>query len=312
MIKKILLDTDIGDEIDDAMALYFAMKLGVEIVGITTVFKNTDERARISKRLLKLFGNGYEKVPVFAGHGTPIAENAVEYPHTCHYHDALLSDEYAPDGDEGAAVDFIIDCCERYGKELAIVAIGPFTNIARAIEKNKKAVNNAGKVVIMGGAYYRQYADWNVMCDVEAADVMFNSLENLECVGADVTHQTVLGKEEHEAMLDCKNDAAALEIAELIRLWSVVNPDRYPTLHDPLAVYYAVHPEVCEVEEQRVKVLTEGYARGLTLNIDAYNKSYMNPTYKALDKGNCKTVAKSIDARAFINIFAEVFKDKKA
>ena len=312
MIKKILLDTDIGDEIDDAMALYFAMKLGVEIVGITTVFKNTDERARISKRLLKLFGNGYEKVPVFAGHGTPIAENAVEYPHTCHYHDALLSDEYAPDGDEGAAVDFIIDCCERYGKELAIVAIGPFTNIARAIEKNKKAVNNAGKVVIMGGAYYRQYADWNVMCDVEAADVMFNSLENLECVGADVTHQTVLGKEEHEAMLDCKNDAAALEIAELIRLWSVVNPDRYPTLHDPLAVYYAVHPEVCEVEEQRVKVLTEGYARGLTLNIDAYNKSYMNPACKALDKGNCKTVAKSIDARAFINIFAEVFKDKKA
>jgi ABC-type glutathione transport system ATPase component len=127
-----------------------------------------------------------------------------------------------------------------------------------------------------------------------------------------IPHQTVLGKEEHEAMLDCKNDAAALEIAELIRLWSVVNPDRYPTLHDPLAVYYAVHPEVCEVEEQRVKVLTEGYARGLTLNIDAYNKSYMNPACKALDKGNCKTVAKSIDARAFINIFAEVFKDKKA
>ena len=312
MIKKILLDTDIGDEIDDAMALYFAMKLGIEIVGITTVFKNTDERARISKRLLKLFGNGYEKVPVFAGHGTPISENAVEYPHTCHYHDALLSDEYAPDGDEGAAVDFIIDCCERYGDELAVVAIGPFTNIARAIEKDPDAVNKAGKVVIMGGAYYRQYADWNVMCDVEAADVMFNSLENLECVGADVTHQTVLGKEEHEAMLNCKNDAAALEIAELIRLWSVVNPDRYPTLHDPLAVYYAVHPEVCEVEEQRVKVLTEGYARGLTLNIDAYNKSYMNPACKALDKGNCKTVAKSIDARAFINIFAEVFKDKKA
>ena len=312
MIKKILLDTDIGDEIDDAMALYFAMKLGVEIVGITTVFKNTEERARISKRLLKLFGNGYEKVPVFAGHGTPIVETAVEYPHTCHFHNGLLSDEYAPDGDADEAVDFIIDSCERYGDELAVVAIGPFTNIARVIEKKPDALNKAGKVVIMGGAYYRQYADWNVMCDVEAADVMFNSLENLECVGADVTHQTVLEKEEHEAMLDCKNDAAALEIAELIRLWSVVNPDRYPTLHDPLAVYYAVHPEVCEVEEQRVKVLTEGYARGLTLNIDAYNKSYMNPACKTLDKGNCKTVAKSIDARAFINIFAEVFKDKKA
>ena len=268
--------------------------------------------ARISKRLLKLFANGYEKVPVFAGHGTPIAENAVEYPHTCHYHDALLSGEYAPDGDEDAAVDFIIDCCERYGEELAIVAIGPFTNIARAIEKDPDAVNKAGKVVIMGGAYYRQYADWNVMCDVEAADVMFNTLENLECVGADVTHQTVLGKEEHEAMLDCKNDAAALEIAELIRLWSVVNPDRYPTLHDPLAVYYAIHPDVVTTERQRISVITDGVARGLTFNVDAYNKAYMNPACRVFDEANYSTVARAIDARAFINIFAEVFKDKKA
>lgn len=310
--KKLIIDTDIGDEIDDAMALYFAMSEGFEIIGITTVFKNTDERARIAKRLLKLYGHGYENIPVFAGHGTPIAEEECEYPHTCHFHAELESGEYAPDGDRDAAVDFLIDSCKKYGEELVIVAIGPFTNIARAIERDAAAMNMAGKVVIMGGAYYRQYADWNVMCDVEAADIMFDSLENLECVGADVTHQTVLCREEHEVMLNCKKDAAALEIAELIRLWSVVNPDRYPTLHDPLAVYYAVHPEICEVEKQRIKVLTEGYARGLTLNIDAYNKAYMNPACKILDKWNCKTVAKSIDARAFINIFAEAFKDKKA
>ena len=59
MIKKILLDTDIGDEIDDAMALYFAMSEGFDLVGITTVYKNTEERARISKRLLKLYGKKY-------------------------------------------------------------------------------------------------------------------------------------------------------------------------------------------------------------------------------------------------------------
>lgn len=308
MIKKILLDTDIGDEIDDAMALYFAMSEGIEIVGITTVYKNTDERARISKRLLKLFGKGYENVPVFAGHGTPVAESEQEYPHTCHYHEALSSDEYAPDGGKDEAVDFIIDSCERYSDELAIVAIGPFTNIARAIEKNRAAINKAGKVVIMGGAYYRQYADWNVMCDVEAADIMFRGLRNLECVGADVTHQTVLCREEHEAMMSCQKDAAAVEIAELIRLWSVVNPDRYPTLHDPLAVYYAIHPEVCEVDRQTVAVLTEGYARGLTLNVDAYNKAYMNPACRELDGLHGVTVAKGIDAKAFINTFINIFR----
>ena len=145
------------------------------------------------------------------------------------------------------------------------------------------------------------------MCDVEAADIMFRSLKNLECVGADVTHRTVLCREEHEAVLNCKNDAAAEEIAELIRLWSVVNPDRYPTLHDPLAVYYAVHPEVCVTEKQRIKVLTDGYARGLTLNVDAYNKAYMNPACDGYKK--LHTVAKDIDDREFIDIFISVFTD---
>ncbi len=305
--KKIIIDTDIGDEIDDALALYFAMKQGLDIVGVTTVFKNTDERARITKRLLKLYGNGYETVPVFAGHGTPIAQEREEYGHTCHYHELLSSDEYAPDGDADVAVDFIIDCCERYGEELVIVAIGPFTNIARAIEHNAAAVNKAGKVVIMGGAYYRQYADWNVMCDVEAADMMFRSLDNLECMGADVTHRLLLSQSEHQTLIDCKNDAAAVEIAELIRLWSIVNPDRCPTLHDPLAVYYAVCPEVCEVEEQRIAVITEGYARGLTLNIDAYNKAYMNPACERLVDSRCAKVARTVKVRGFIDIFMGCF-----
>ncbi len=303
---KLIIDTDIGDEIDDALALYYAMRRGYEIVGITTVYKNTDERARITKRLLSLYGKGYEKIPVYAGHGTPLGEDRVEYPHTCHFHEGLSADRYAPDGISDEAADFIIDACERYGKDLAIVAIGPFTNIARAIEKSPESLNKAARVVIMGGAYFRQYADWNVMCDVEAADIMFSSLKNLECVGADVTHRLPLTREQHEITLNCKNDGAAEEIGELIRLWSIVNPDRYPTLHDPLAVEYAVNPDVCQTERVRVKVICEGYARGLTLNVDGYNKDYMNAVYTD-NKVNEVTVAKDIDAQTFTEKFLEVF-----
>ncbi len=304
---KLLIDTDIGDEIDDALAIYYAMQKGYEIVGITTVFKNTDERARITKRLLSLYGNGYENVPVFAGHGTPIAEKREEYPHTCHYHEGLNNERYAPDGHSDEAVDFIIDACRKYGRELVIVAIGPFTNIARAIEKDPSALSLAGKVVIMGGAYYRQYADWNVMCDVEGAEVMFSRLGNLHCVGADVTHRLPLSAEEHRVLLDCRNDDAAVEIAELIRLWSEVNPDRYPTLHDPLAVEYAVNTAVCEVENARVKVIAEGFARGLTLNVDGYNKDYLNCVYGG-EKINSVVVAKNVCEREFIDRFLEVFR----
>jgi len=304
---KLIIDTDIGDEIDDALAIYYAMRHDYEIIGITCVYKNTEERARITKRLLSLYGKGYESVPVFAGHGTPLAEERIEYPHTCHYHDGLNAPEYAPDGYENEAVDFIIDACEKYGKELAVVAIGPFTNIARVIGKSPEALSKAARVVIMGGAYYRQYTDWNVMCDVEAADVMFSSLSNLECVGADVTHRLPLTREQHEVTLSCKNDGAAAEIGELIRLWSIVNPDRYPTLHDPLAVEYAIDPEICETERARVKVISDGFARGLTLNVDGYNKDYMNPVYSD-NKINEVVVAKDIDAKAFTEKFLEVFR----
>ncbi len=305
---KLIIDTDIGDEIDDALALYYAMRCGIEIVGITTVYKNTGERARIAKRLLSLYGKGYEKVPVYAGHGTPIAERESYYPHTCHYHTLLDNECYAPDGGAEEAVDFIIDSCERYGDELAVVAIGPFTNLARVIEKAPDALEKAKRVVIMGGAFYRQYADWNVMCDVEGAAEMFASLKNLECMGADVTHLLPLAREQYEAICACRADRAAEEIARLTELWSHVNPDRYPTLHDPLAVRYAVCPEAVETERAEVAVITEGYARGITLNIDAYNKAYMNEAFTVRNAANTVTVGKSIDAENFIATFIDAFK----
>ena len=80
---KVIIDTDIGDDIDDAFALLFAMKLNYDIIGITTVFQNTAERARMTKKLLSVYGKGYENVPVYAGYGTPLADEERKYPHLC-------------------------------------------------------------------------------------------------------------------------------------------------------------------------------------------------------------------------------------
>ena len=303
---KILIDTDIGDEIDDALALYLAMRHGFDIVGITTVFQNTRERARIAKRLLKMYGNGYENVPVFAGHGTPMAKSEREHPHTCHYFDELERAEYAPDGEGDAAVDFIIDQCKKHGNELVIVAIGPFTNIARAIEKDAEALGLAKKVVIMGGAYYKQYADWNVMCDVEAADVMFSTLKNLECIGADVTHRLPLTAEQLDALCRGDADGTMREIARLTRLWREAVTDRLPALHDPVAIYYAMHPDCCKMAEQRIAVVLDGACRGLTLNVDAYGKAYMNPAADSAAAFAVK-VAYDVERDAFMREFMSLF-----
>lgn len=278
--KKLLIDTDIADAPDDAFALYMAMREGAEIVGVTTVFRDTEKRAETVKELLAAFGGGYENVPVAAGIG---------------------------DKKDDAAADLIIDCCKKYGKELNIVAIGPFTNIARVIEKDPEALSLANKVIIMGGAYYKQYADWNVMCDVESAAKMFENAENLECIGADVTHLLDIGEENAQRLIHYKGkNKAAKYVCRLYARWYKENPGDLTVLHDPLAVYYALHPHVCATELAPVTVITDGAARGMTLNVKAYSKAEMNPFYNGMTPRSVK-VAKNVDKNSFIDTFMKFF-----
>ena len=305
---KNFMDMDIGDEIDDALALYFAMTQGYEIVGVTTVFRNTLQRARMAKKLLKTYGGGYESVPVFAGFGSAPNGPHQDWPDIPHWTQDLLSPAYAPEGeDPEQAVDFLLSCCRQYGKDLILIAIGPFTNIARALEKDPLAIQNIGQVVIMGGAYFRQYADWNVMCDASGAAQMFRGLRNLHCLGADVTHQLDVSEADTARLLAFPGQSAAREyLGQLLNLWKEKQPYPYPlVLHDPLAVYYVSHPEVCEMTPVRVAVLTEGFGKGLTLNVDAYRKAAMNPAYTDFDFDHRVLAAQSVRRSLLMEAFLE-------
>ena len=306
---KIIIDMDIGDDIDDAIALYAAMRQEFDIVAITTVYQNTVDRARQVKKMLKEYGNGYENVPVFAGHGVPIDEKRLYREHIIHYTPELEDENYAPDGicpDD--AVDFIIEACYKYGKDLSVVAIGPFTNIAKVIEKDSDALDLVSRVVIMGGAYYKQYADYNVICDVAAADIMFRKLNNLECIGADVTHLTISEKRLYDNILNYNgNEKAHIYLSKLCRLWRVDRPNVELVLHDPLVIYYLASPGICKMNYTSVAVLTDGYGRGLTLNVNAYAKKAFNPDlYEGFDENHRCLVASAVDLDAFN---AQIFDD---
>ena len=307
---KIIIDMDIGDDIDDAIALYAAMRQGFDIIGITTVFQNTVERARQVKKMLMEYGNGYEKVPVYAGHGIPIDENRQYREHIVHYSPELESEIYTPDStDVDDAVDFLINSCYKYGKELTVVAIGAFTNIAKAIEKDKNAFDQISRVVIMGGAYYKQYADWNVICDVAAADIMFRSLNNLECIGADVTHLMVGEPKLYDNLLNYEGkEKGHLYLAELCHLWKKTRPGAPLILHDPLVIYYLADPSLCKMNSVSVVVMTDGYGRGMTLNVDAYGKKSFNAeTYADFDGNHRCLVAASVDRDRFNSIIFDDF-----
>ena len=277
---KLLIDTDIGDDIDDAFALLLAMKMQVEIIGITTVFKNTVERARIAKKILKLYSDGYDTVPVLAGFSSLLQDAPEAKEHLCQYSSDIEDNAYTPDETNSEkAIDFIIDSCKKYGKDLTILAIGPFTNIANAIKKDRDALDQCGNIVIMGGAYYKQYSDWNVICDVESAKYMFDNLENIKCIGADVTHKVRISEANDEMILNSSDNPMLEYISQLYLAWKNSSNGALAVLHDPLAVYYAIDPSICTTEEAEIAVCAEGYARGLTLNVNAYGKKSYNDAY---------------------------------
>ena len=300
--RKIIMDMDIGDDIDDAIALYAAMRQDFDIIGITTVFRNTVERARMAKKLLLTYGRGYENVPVFAGYGTPMGAAALPARHTPHYTPDLEDERYIPNGTAPEkAIDFIIDACRKYGKELTVIAIGPFTNIAYAIQKGPEALNLCDKVAIMGGAYYKQYADWNVICDVTAADIMFKGLKNLECLGADVTHLMVGEQALYANLLDYQgSEPGHRYLTELCRLWKTDRPNAKLLLHDPLVIYYVADPSICTMKAADVVVMTEGYSKGMTLNVDAYGKRWLNTeAYQNHDETHKALVALAANRESF-------------
>ena len=307
MSQKIIIDMDIGDDIDDAFALLLAMHSDMDIIGITTVFKNTEERARIAKLLMKKFGGKYKNVPVYAGYGTPLAENSEKYPHTCQYTPEIDSDDLDPDSSNPEdAVNFIIESCKKYQDQLTIIPIGPFTNIAKVIQKEKDALALAGKIVIMGGAYFKQYVDWNVLCDVEAAKIMFENLENIHCIGADVTHLLRLNAEDDEKISAYVGNSAAEYVKKLYLLWKK-STNSIGVLHDPLAIYYAMDETICVCESAPVVLIDEGLARGITLNVKAYGKSYLNKAYECFDFSKQHILAKEVDRERMIRTFMKCF-----
>jgi len=296
--KKILIDTDIGDDIDDAVALLTAMALDFEIVGVTTVFRDTVARAAMVKKLMNTFGKGYDRVPVYAGYSSYTTDKEENNEHMCRFGEDPAAPELMPANKmPEEAVDFILDCCHRYGKELTVIAIGPFCNIAKAIEKDPEALNTADRVVIMGGAYFKQYADWNVMCDVPAADVMFRQLRNLHCIGADVTHRLA---SDYLKPLLAKAEVGALGyVGAQYRQWQQDYPENALVLHDSLAVYYALDPSVCNMVSIRTKVITVGFAKGLTLNVDSYGKESLNSAYAGFDREHRVLAAADVDLDKF-------------
>ena len=253
---KIILDTDIGDDVDDAFALALALQSPeIEIVGVTTAWGDTALRARMVRRMLA--ENGRAEIPVAEGIVTKSRAN---------FSQARWA-ERGPDGTKKDAVEFLLETIQKNPKEITLVAIGPLTNIGAAMEKDAETFRKLKRVVLMGGSVRKGYADtgyepnrgpqpeYNILSDVPAAQKLFASGVPIFMMPLD---STILKLDEvKREILFKQGTPLADELTLLYHEWGRPTP----TLFDAMAVAYVIQPELCPVTKLRIEVEKDGLTR---------------------------------------------------
>jgi len=291
---RMLLDTDlslgdVGSEIDDGFALAFALaEPDCRVELITTVSGNVDAvtAARLTRGLLATLG--HSDIPVVAG-----ATSASLGP--------------PPKGSSGqAAIELVRRILESPG-ELTLVAIGPLTNVALALQIEPTVAGAVREVVAMGGIFFdqthehRQPGEFNFLCDPEAVNVVLDSGIPIRFVGRDVTEQVRFSRDDARALTAAGGKFAAAgsyALAWIERL-ARENPGRTVdscALHDPLALATAIHPGLCTFTMANVRVLVGDPAgRGVSLADLLSGDTAPAP--------NCR-IATDVDVAAFRELFA--------
>ncbi len=269
-MQKIILDTDIGDDIDDALALTLAVMSGeIELLGVTTVFKNAEQRAELACCVLEALGRG--DIPVYAGIGKTILQSIPDWEKVAASHrprqmEILKKQPPSLKPQSGRAVDFIIDTVMSGDGDITLVPVGPLTNIAAAFITEPRLARKA-KICMMGGATERVRPEWNALCDPEATRVVFSTGVPITMVGLDVTTKCVMRYEQVKAIGAVEHPINRI-CFELIHLWGGNNPEPHPMLHDPLAVAMVIDPTFCQRRDMRIEVETRAdYLRGATVPV---------------------------------------------
>lgn len=297
---KVVLDTDIGDDIDDAFALaYLLNSPEIDLVGVTTVFRNTVKRAKMAVKLADSLGY---KVDVYAGENNPIKQDvqallteAIRANEKVDELGLYLPPQYDQKMDDAKiadehAVDAIIRLAEKYTNQLTVLCIGPLTNIAKAIERSK-AMHKIHRIVLMGGYDANHHPEWNIRCDPEAARVVFTSDIPVWSVGLDVTLQCTLDSAYLNSLKKQQSSAGQL-MQQMLTRWFEHYAFDVPVMHDPLAASVLTHDFV-SFEPKCVQVDID-HDRGATVVVP-----------EGTPGSRVVQVATQVDVSGFLQIFQE-------
>jgi len=233
---KVILDTDIGTDIDDAWALgYILQSDRIKPLGITIAHGNTPARAKIASKLL--YKTGHRDLPVAVGR-----KNSDNYS----YQFSWAEDFNKIKPIKESAADFIVRMVKKYPGQVVLLAVGPLENIADALRKEPNLAKLVKRVVLMSGNIYSSawapspMAEWNVTQSVKDAQLVYGAGLPLTIVPLDATTYITLSDRERDKVRKRKSPLTqSLEC--LYRLW-IQSPQSKMTLHDQLAVAETAEP----------------------------------------------------------------------
>jgi inosine-uridine nucleoside N-ribohydrolase len=256
----ILLDTDIGTDVDDAFALALILASPeLDLRGITTVGSKPQTRALIVCRFLAAVGRS--NIPVATGALPQPAEEIEKqgrYAKPAGGRPPRLSQPV-----KETAVEFLYQRLKEHRGELTLLAIGPLTNLARLLREHPDCQPWIRRIVMMAGSVRVGYkgkappeTEWNIRCDIPAAQAVFASGIPLVVAPLDATTMLKLEEAPRRRLFQ-----AATPLTEQVRLLYELWGERTPTLYDPVAVALCFEERFCTMEELRLEVDAKGQTR---------------------------------------------------
>lgn len=248
--RPVVLDTDIGTNVDDVLALLIlAADPAVSLRAVTTVDGDVAHRARHALHVLRLLG--HDRVPVRTGAAIPSSGRPI-WPRP----DDATDEEPVPPG----AVDTLIDVVRSAPGEVTVVAIGPLTNIAAAIERDPAWTGSLRQLIVMGGDFVGGHAEHNVATDPDAARAVFESGAPTLHIGSDVTTTVPFDETDLDVITSGGGPLAAL-IEENARSWWNHTGWASSHPHDALAALAMLEPRLFSFTTGRWRVRPDGGLR---------------------------------------------------
>ncbi len=276
----VIFDTDIGDDIDDALALALALRSPeLDVRAVTTVADDVESRTRLAWKELGVFGR--RDVALAMGAPEPLAD-PMRVRKSAQF-TILTSADTIPAEARTPAAAFIVDTLKKSQEKMTLIAVGPLTNIALALKLDPSIKEKIERIVMMGGAYTSTKQEYNINRDRVAAQIVFDSGVPITAVGLNVTLQCKMRQQDLNR-LRAAGDPRTMFLLRLISLWKRETQQEFPILHDPLAVAVAAQPDLIKTSAGRVQV------------VDGVTKF-------AEDAGSKTQVATQVDAGAFLELF---------